>query len=288
MALSAPENQKLFSIIVAAYNCGQKIENTLKSIFSNDESLFELIVMDGASTDDTLEHIKKYENRLTLISEPDEGVYYAFNKAIDLARGKYLYFIGAGDCLKPDILQQIKEFFPTDTPSLIYGKCRFVKQNIINGKEFKTTLFVRDNLCQQGIFYHRAVFDIVGKFDLRYKIFADWLFNLKCFMRGEISKRFIDLIIADYEEGGLSSEISRDKLFVKDFPLFIKKHFGLFRYFVCRAFLKNPYLFNYIYYLEIRLLFFYVINNYYLPKKIISIFKPFFRICKNLRKPLSK
>ena len=61
MSSVAAEEQKLISIIIATYNCGQKIENTLRSIFANDADLFELIVMDGASTDDTLKHIKKYE-----------------------------------------------------------------------------------------------------------------------------------------------------------------------------------------------------------------------------------
>lgn len=266
MKAAASENQKLFSIIIASYNCGQKIENTLNSIFSNSEDLFELIVIDGASTDDTLDYIKKYEKRLMLVSEPDEGVYSAFNKAIDLATGKYLYFIGAGDCLKPDILEQVKEFLPTENPAFIYGKCYFVKQKVINGKEFTKTLFIRDNLCQQGIFYHREIFDIVGKFDLRYKVLADWFFNLKCFMRGEIIKRYINLVIADYEEGGLSSEITCDPVFTNEFPVFVRKHFGIIKYLTCKAFLKNPFVFNYIYHSNYRSLLYYIINNYSAPK----------------------
>ncbi|MGI9054888.1 MAG: glycosyltransferase family 2 protein [Pyrinomonadaceae bacterium] len=261
MKVSAPENQKTFSIIIATYNCGQKIENTLRSIFSNDEELFELIVMDGASTDDTLEYIKKYEDRLNVISESDEGVYYAFNKAIDLATGKYLYFIGAGDCLKPDILRQVKEFLPLEVPAFVYGKCYFVKQKNLNGKKFTDALFIRDNLCQQGIFYHREIFDIIGKFDLRYKVLADWFFNLKCFMSGEITKNYVDLVIADYEEGGLSSEITCDPVFVEEFPLFVRKHFGIIKYVTCKAFLKSPYLFNYIYYRQYRLLIMHIINH---------------------------
>lgn len=284
MKISAPENQKTFSIIAATYNCGQKIENTLRSIFANDESLFELIVMDGASTDDTVQYIKKYENRLTLISEPDEGVYYAFNKAIDLAHGKYLYFIGAGDCLKPDILKRVVEFLPPENPAFVYGKCYFVKQKTPNGREFTADLFIRDNLCQQGIFYHRDIFNIIGKFDLRYKVLADWFFNLKCFMSGEIEKRYTDLVIADYEEGGLSAEITCDPVFTKEFPQFVKKHFGVVKYFMCRAFLKSPYVFNYIYHSEYRLLLYHTINNFSLLKKSASLIKSRLAVFGNRKK----
>ncbi|MGI8670358.1 MAG: glycosyltransferase family 2 protein [Aridibacter sp.] len=275
MSVSEINNQKIFSIIIATYNCGQKIENTLQSIFSQNKDLFELIILDGASSDDTLDYIKKYESDLTLISEKDDGVYYAFNKAIDLANGKYLYFIGVGDCLKPDILEKIKEFLPLETPSLIYGKCYFVRQKSYNGKKFTADLFIRDNLCQQGIFYHRTIFNIIGKFDVRYKSFADWFFNLKCFLHKEITKRYINIVIADYEEGGLSSEIRSDPVFVEEFPIFVKKHFGLKKYIICKLFLNFPYAFNYIYLGEYEMLTRHLIYNYRLPGYLAALAKPF-------------
>ncbi|MBA2620120.1 MAG: glycosyltransferase [Acidobacteria bacterium] len=284
--MSSPEtvNRKIFSIILATYNCGRKVENTLESIFSQNRDLFELIVFDGASTDDTLDFIKKYEGDLTLVSERDAGVYDAFNKAIDLAGGEYLYFIGAGDCLRPKILEQVKEFLPHHNPSLVYGYCYFVRQEIYNGREFTAADFVRDNLCQQGIFYHRAVFDIIGKYDLRYKVFADWFFNLKCFIDDKINKQYIPLLIADYEEGGLSSNLKRDPVFLKEFPLFVRKQFGTFKYIVCKAFLTNPYIFNYTYYGHFRLLWEYLNSKLSLRKPLISIAKPYVQDYRRLKK----
>lgn len=273
---------------MATYNCGQKVENTLRSIFSQNEELFELIVLDNASTDDTLEYLKKYESDMTLVSEKDDGVYYAFNRGISLATGKYLYFIGAGDCLKPDILERIKEFLPPEIPSFVYGKCYFVKQKTLNGKEFSSELFIRDNLCQQGIFYHRDLFEIVGKYDLQYKVFADWLFNMKCFMHDRVAKRYIDYVIADYEEGGLSSIINRDPVFVREFPLFVKKHFGVFKSLLCRAFLAEPYVFNCFYYGYYRLLWWHWINNYSLPKRLISLAKSYLPGFETLKKAVIK
>ena len=201
-----------------------------------------------------------------------------------MARGKYLYFIGAGDCLKPEILEHIKEFLPLDQPSVVYGNVYFVKQKIYNGQEFTDALFIRDNLCQQGMFYHRDVFDIIGKFDLKYKVFADWFFNLKCFIHDGINKRYIDCVIADYEEGGVSSKINNDPVFKKDFPLFVGKQFGTFKSFVCRAFLTEPYIFNFIYFSNYHLLPRYLIANYSLPRHLASALRPFARAYRSLKK----
>lgn len=289
MAVPDTNDEKLFSIIIATYNCGQKIENTLASIFTQNRELFEVIILDSLSTDDTLDHIKKYDGDLTLITEKDDGVYYAFNKGIDLAKGKYIYFIGAGDCLKPGILDKVKDYLPTaETPSFVYGRCYFIKQKTENGKEFYSKLFVRDNLCQQGIFYHREVFETVGKFDLQYKVLSDWMFNLKCFINNGIAKQYLDFVIADYEEGGLSAEITCDPVFLKEFPLFVKKQFGTFHYFMCRAFLKNPYLFNYIYYRKFYLLMQYFISKYKFCGFLANFLKPSVRACRTFKRSIGE
>lgn len=281
-------NQKLISIIISTYNCGQKIEKTLQSILSQNRDLFELIVIDGASTDATLDYLRKYKDDLTLVSEKDDGIYYAFNKGIDLANGKYLYFIGAGDCLKPEILEQIKDFLPSAKPTLVYGKCYFTKQKIINGREFTAELFIRDNICHQGIFYHREIFDIVGKYSLRYKSFSDWFLNLKCFLNEQTDEQFIDYIIADYEEGGVSSIIENDPVFKNDFPLFVKKKFGFFKSIVCRLFLTEPYFFNIIYYSNYHLFPAYFFNNYAVPRYLISVLTPLVRTFRAFKKTVRK
>ena len=240
MASSKTANPKIFSIIMATYNCGSKIEATLRSIFSQDKELFELIVVDGASTDDTLDYIKEYESDLTLISEKDDGIFDAFNKGIDAAAGKYIYFIGAGDCLQPGILEQVKDFLPADTPTLVYGNCYFVKKKFFDGRKFSSFDFTWTNICHQGEFYHRSIFDIIGKYDLKYRIFADWMLNLKCFLHQGINEQYIPLYIADYQEDGLSSELNNDPAFKKDFPQFVKKELGIKAFIICKAKMTNP------------------------------------------------
>ncbi len=272
MASSETANQKMFSIILATYNCGRKVENTLQSIFSQNKELFELIVFDNASTDDTLDCIKKYESGLTLISEKDDGVFEAFNKGIDKARGKYIYFIGAGDCLRPDILEQVKEFLPEETPTFVYGSCYLMKQKVVwLGREFNPPNFITENICHQAIFYHRSIFDIMGKYDARYKISADWFFNLQCFAHPGIDKQYIPHLIADFEEGGLSSELDNDPAFVRDFPPLVKRHLGIKSYLKRKAFIINPNVYVFSHALLGRLVYFarpYIHGYRYLKKAI--------------------
>lgn len=241
MTIRTQANQKLFSVILATYNSGPKVEDTLQTILSQNKELFELIVVDGASTDDTLDYLKRYEGSFTLISEKDDGIYDAFNKGIDLAGGKYVCFMGAGDRLRPGILEQVKRVLPQEAPSFVYGSCYLMKRQVVwTGREFVTHNLITENICHQAVFYHRDVFKIAGKYDLRYKVFADWVFNLICFTHEKISKCYIPYVIADFEEGGLSSDLDNDTAFKRDFPNFIKKLLGVSAYLKCKALMISP------------------------------------------------
>jgi len=227
-------NQKTFSIIIATFNCGRKIEHTIESILSQKRDLFELIVVDGASTDDTLEHIKKYENDLTLISEKDDGVYYAFNKGIDLATGEYLYFIGAGDLLREGVLERINNDLPTENLSFVYGDVYLKAKRLYERGARSNLNFAARLICHQTIFYHRSIFELIGKYDLRYKILADMAFNFKCFGNRQIKKHYIQCVVADFEEGGISTTVE-DTDFRQDLPRLIKHNLGMKSYIYYKA-----------------------------------------------------
>lgn len=278
MAESETANQKTFSIILATYNCGPKVERTLRSILAQDKELFELIVMDSASTDGTLEFIRQYENDLTLVSEKDGGVYQAFNKGLDLSKGKYIYFIGAGDCLRPGILEQVKANLPAKIPAFVYGSSYLMKQNVVwMENEFNISNFFCENICHQSIFYHHSIFDILGKFESKYKICADWFFNVKCFAHREIRKLYIPYVIADFEEGGLSSELENDPEFIRDFPLLLKKCLGTRTYLKRKAFMLNPAAYAYSYKLRSAL-----------TERLYSIAKPGVAFYRNLKRTVKK
>ena len=98
----------LFSIITPTYNCIEKIKLTLDSVISQSFVELEYLIIDGLSNDGTGEFISKIKDqRVRILSEPDMGIYDAMNKGVRMARGKYLLFLGAGDCLCPDVLQEI-------------------------------------------------------------------------------------------------------------------------------------------------------------------------------------
>lgn len=197
--------QKLFSIITPAYNCGPKIEKTINSVLSQDESLFEYIIVDGGSSDETVEIAEPYGDKIKIITEPDDGVYDAMNKGIDAATGKYLYFLGAGDSLRPNILGGLADVMPDGSLWFVYGNVYMVDRGIIYDGEFTKAKLRQYNICHQAIFYERTIFDVVGPFATEYDVLADYVLNIKCFWNNRVEKKYVGYLIANFEGGGIST-----------------------------------------------------------------------------------
>jgi glycosyltransferase involved in cell wall biosynthesis len=88
------------SVVTATYNCGAKIASTVRSVLAQDASLFDCLVVDGGSTDETLGVLETFGDAITVVSERDRGVFDALNKGIARSTGTYLYFLGAGDTVR--------------------------------------------------------------------------------------------------------------------------------------------------------------------------------------------
>lgn len=220
----------IFSIITVCRNPGGKFATTMQSVLAQQARLFEFVVVDGASTDGTVSwlHARK-EPSLIWISEPDQGVYDAMNKSLKLARGQFLYFLGAGDRLVPGVLEEAAQFvteLPDRKPRFIYGNVRMLAEGgRISDGAFSCRRICTKNICHQAIFYERSIFELAGGYDLKYPIFADWAYNLKCFGDRRISKHYWDEVIADFDGGGLSARI-HDVAFSNDLLRLIRKHLG--------------------------------------------------------------
>ncbi len=220
----------LFSIVTPSFNALAGLHRTWASVQAQSPDLFEYLVIDGASTDGTVEWLEQHgDSRLRWISEPDAGVYDAMNKGVKLARGEFLCFLGAQDLLRPNILAEALRFIaglPQDRPRFIYGNVRMMTEGgRVSAGCFNIRKICAQNICHQAIFYDRAIFDRLGTFELRYPIYADWAFNLRCFGDRSIARYYWNEIIADYAGGGLSDRVP-DVPFDEDRVPLIRERLG--------------------------------------------------------------
>ena len=183
-------NFPLISIITITYNGGKYIENAIKSILYQDYGNIEYIIIDGGSKDNTIEIIKKYESAITYwISEPDRGIGDAWNKGINVAKGELIGLLNADDMYhKTAISKAVEAYSLFGDETLLYGTCKFISKNSINGTNSK--IFDKKNLIRGFNFVHttcfvpKKIYDKIGLFDEKFKIAVDGEFLLRCYLSG--------------------------------------------------------------------------------------------------------
>ena len=216
----------LFSVVIPAFRCAEKLERSIASVLAQPRGLFELVVVDGDSRDGTLHVLRAHEPDLRWISEPDRGVYDAMNKGIARTTGRYLYFLGAGDCLRENVLPKIAPQLSKNRIGFAYGDVFMHDRNIVWDGPWTPEKFRTRTPCQQAIFYDRRVFARHGVFEQRFKTMADYAMNIRCFGDWRIEKIYLNEIIADYEGAGYSATV-RDELFHSERPELLERHLGL-------------------------------------------------------------
>jgi glycosyltransferase involved in cell wall biosynthesis len=198
----------LFSIIIPTYNSANTLKRCLDSIVNQNFNSFEVLIIDGLSTDLTMTIVESYnEDRFRIISELDKGIYDAMNKGIGLAKGEWIYFFGSDDFFHDSlVLQKVTEFISDSNVEVLYG-------NVISDKFqgrydgiFDEYKILDKNICHQSIFYKRSVFEKLGVYNLKYKVCADWDFNMQWLLSPLITNLYADIIVADYADNGFSSK----------------------------------------------------------------------------------
>jgi glycosyltransferase involved in cell wall biosynthesis len=218
------------SIITVVYNCVNTLEETVLSVIYQDFDNFEFIIIDGRSSDGTIEIIKKYQDRITLwISEPDMGIYDAMNKGIKFAKGDYLYFLGGDDLLfSNSVLSNISSRL-TDKNEIYYGDVLFKTRNVIYDGKFSSLKIATRNISHQSIFYPKEIFNKYS-YDSKYRIFADYDLNLKLYGNSSYSFVYMPITVALFNDEGSSGSNVLDECFEGDRLDIIKKNFPYWVY----------------------------------------------------------
>lgn len=204
-----------FSIITVVYNRAEMIEDAMKSVFEQTHKLFEYIIIDGGSTDGTLDVINKYTSKnITIICEPDEGIYDALNKGFSLARGDVIGIMHSDDFYAyPDVLRDVSNIFSSQKVDAVYGDLDYVsasnKDRVI--RKWRSCDFRFKNLSlgwmppHPTLFISRSSFQRLGGFDVHYSVAADYDFILRYFSSNNFQSAYIPKVLVKMRLGGISN-----------------------------------------------------------------------------------
>jgi len=220
------------SVITVVYNNKNHIEKTIQSIAAQHFKNYEHVIIDGGSTDGTLEIIQKYSHRLGyFISEPDKGIYDAMNKGIRAARGEYIWFINSGDLIESaDTMQHI--FSRNDQADIYYGETNLINEEgeIIGTRSQHSTRKLPLKMTAGDMKYgmvvsHQSIIvrrSIAPLYDLQYRCSADIDWVITSLKR---SKKIINCeeILSRYLVGGFSIKNQR-KSWVERYDIYCKQY----------------------------------------------------------------
>ncbi len=244
------------SVITCTYNAAATLERTLRSVLSQDYAAVEHIIIDGKSTDGTIEIVRKYEKEnlaqggghdVIKSVERDSGLYDAMNKGLRLASGHYVVFINAGDAFPDartlsDVASSIKEDQPL--PGVLFGDTdivgsdgRFLRHRRLRpGKELSWKDFRRGMLVCHQAFYALSAIAKRTPYDLRYRYSADvdWCIRvMKAAQEEGRSLVNVNRVVADYLAEGITT--AHHKASLRERFLVMRRHYGLLSTVLCHA-----------------------------------------------------
>ena len=214
------------SVITVTFNAQNVLRETLNSLLRQTYRDYELIIVDGKSTDKTMSIVNDYREQfptMQIICEKDCGIYDAMNKGISMADGEYVYFLNAGDVLWDSSVLEKVYIWMSRGCDLIYGDIVNEKGRKRYTDKINKLFFLQEKMiCHQAIFVKR-VYLTETLFNCKYKYCADrdWLYHL---YKNKIEFTHIDCVIVRYDDNGVSSSIDD---FQKDSINVIVDEFGM-------------------------------------------------------------
>jgi len=240
-------SEPLITIITVVYNGEKYLEQTIQSVINQTYDNVEYIIIDGGSTDGTLDIIRKYEDKIDYwVSEKDAGIYDAMNKGIAVATGEWINFMNAGDSLVNENSLKIFSKYFDSTFALIYSDILIKNQITSEFTEHKQPIFRTwygnyKMLCHQSILFNKK---ILIKFNIKYKISADFDLLLSLFKRKKLFSIHIQKPLISYLDGGCSgndvlSSIQERMSIINEYESFLFKLIGRLNYYRLRSKFAN-------------------------------------------------
>lgn len=226
-------HQPLISIITITYNAASELPPTMKSVAEQTCGDFEHLIIDGASQDNTLEIARKSgTGSLRIISERDDGLYDAMNKGLNMARGKYVIFLNAGDAFHSSDTLSKYAFAATGNPDIIYGDTVIVddRRNIISPRHLSAPSVLTFQSFSAGMLICHQAFmvrkDIAPAYDTSYRFSADYDWTIRCIRKSKPGKCVnLKCITIDYLNDGLT-EKNKLKSLCERFAI-MRAHYGV-------------------------------------------------------------
>lgn len=235
MAESA-QNLPKITVIVVTYNAGDKLKETVDSALQQTYENVEILIKDGLSTDGSTDFLaaEPYASKVVYYSEKDGGIYEAMNRAVELSTGDYLVFINSGDSLYNNTsLAEAVEHIMADgfAHDIYYGDNFTCNRNSITYSPKKLTNYVCfcGVIGHQTILYSAKVFDQV-KYDLRFRICACITHYIVAFRRYGMKFKYIPVVIANYEGGGVSDCAAGRRKSIRDRRICLREEYGWMYY----------------------------------------------------------
>lgn len=220
----------LLTVVMATLNAAPDLPRSLGSLAEQDSRDFEVVVVDGGSTDQTSEQAQGILQDAgishRIVELPGSGIYAAINRGVTEANGEWIYVMGADDLMFPGVLAAVAPALRSAEPKtlVVHGDVWIEDPGYRYGQAWDWPRFLDRNISHQSAFYRRIPIEKMGvSYDERYSLYADWDYNLKLFANGRFA--YVPVLIASYACSGTSSG-REDKLFLADKERNARRYLG--------------------------------------------------------------
>jgi len=216
------------SIITVNLNNAAGLQKTIESVVKQTFIDYEFIIIDGESTDGSVDIIKQYADKITYWgSQPAKGIYNAMNKGIIQAKGEYCHFLNSADCIiQSDGLEYV--FSKNPVEDLVYFDVQYTDKTVrLHNERLTLEYFFRRTINHQSVFFKRSLFSTYGLYSEEYRIFSDLDYYLRTIIKEQCSYQYIPYLLVNYNLDGMSRRgsiweyrcMEREKVLKDNFPM---------------------------------------------------------------------